>query len=206
MLTGRGALGRPLVVAAALAAALTGCSSSSQAGDAPDDPPSATGSSSPAAPSSAPAAQPAGLRTSFPKQELEFTELPTATGPVRGALESYVTFESLVRRSFRAASVPPRMRRYASQPVLSIFRSSANTMQRRAIHFEGPTGIAVTSARGNDDLVALNICIDASQTMQVVKGRTKPLDGPPSTKVRAVVTHTDGRWVVTEYSSKGEPC
>jgi hypothetical protein len=112
----------------------------------------------------------------------------------------------LVRGSFRSATVPARLKDYASRPVLRIFESSAANMQRRAIHFEGPTGIDVTAARGNKDIVALSVCIDASRTRQVVKGSSRPLDGPPRTTVRAVLTNQENGWKVTEYSGKGETC
>jgi hypothetical protein len=211
MLTRRGDLRRPLVGVVAvvsMACLATACASSQGDDDTPAEqaPTISASSSAPASPSTSPASDPGSLPTSFPSQQLEFTSLPKATGPVRAALATYLTFESLVRRSFRSAQLPPKLKDYANASVLSTFRSSANAMQRRTIHFEGPTSVAVTSARGNKDIVALGLCLDTSRTRQVVKGRAKPLDGPPRAQVRAVLTDQGGRWIVTEYSGNGDTC
>ena len=209
MLTRRGDLRRPLLALVSLASMLGAASAcaSSKGDDTPaEQAPTIATSSAPASPTTSPVSDPGVLPTSFPGQQLKFTSLPKAKGPVRSALSTYLTFESLVRQSFRSATLPPRLKDYANQPVLSTFRSSANAMQRRTIHFEGPTSIAVTSARGNKDIVALGLCLDTSRTRQVVKGRAKPLDGPPRAQVRAVLTDQGGRWIVTEYSGNGESC
>ena len=212
MLTRRGDLDlrRPLVAVVSLASVLgmvTACASSKGDDTPAEQPPTVSASSAPAAsPTKSSVTGADALRTSYPGQQLEFTSLPKAKGPVRAALSTYLTFESLVRQSFRSATLPPKLKDYTNQPVLATFRSSANTMQRRSIHFEGPTSIAVASARGNKDIVALGLCLDTSRTRQVVKGRAKPLDGPPRAQVRAVLTDRGGRWVVTEYSGNGETC
>jgi len=209
MRTRRGDLRSPLLALVAVATVLgsaTACASSKGDDTPAEQAPTIADSSAPASRSQSAVPDPGALPTSFPGQQLEFTSLPKAKGPVRAALSTYLTFESLVRQSFRSATLPPKLKDYTNQPVLATFRSSANTMQRRSIHFEGPTSIAVASARGNKDIVALGLCLDTSRTRQVVKGRAKPLDGPPRAQVRAVLTDRGGRWVVTEYSGNGETC
>ena len=209
MLTGRGDLRRPLVAVVFLACLASGCASSKGDEDTPAEQQPTISASSEApspSPSKSPVPRAGSLPTSFPGQQLEFTSLPKATGPVHSALAAYLTFESLVRRSFRTASVPGKLKDYTNEAVLRTFQSSAATMQRRTIHFEGPTSISVSSARGNKDIVALGLCLDTSRTRQVVKGRAKPLDGPPRAQVRAVLTNQGGRWVVTEYSGNGDTC
>jgi hypothetical protein len=210
MLTRRGELRRPLVAVVSAATVLgmaTACASSKGDDTPAEQAPTISASSASPSPTKSPAASSTdALQTSYPGQQLEFTALPKAKGPVRAALSTYLAFESLVRQSFRSATLPRKLKDYTNQPVLSTFRSSAAAMQRRTIHFEGPTSIAVTSARGNKDIVALGLCLDTSRTRQVVKGRAKPLDGPPRAKVRVVLTDQGGRWIVTEYSGNGETC
>jgi hypothetical protein len=164
-------------------------------------------SDTPTAPRASPAAQPGStLPTSFPKQQLAITELPKAKGPVKAALRTYLSFESLVRESLRSHHVSPRLRTLASTPLFHTIVASANNMQRKSIELTGPTDLAVTDARGTANIVALNLCFDVTHARQVVNGTPKPLDGPQRAKARSVLTNEGGTWRVTEYTFNGDAC
>jgi hypothetical protein len=204
--------GVPTVAVTLAALALTaGCSSDGSGTAAEEEPTIGSSPSEPTTssePSASPSANasPAGLRSSYPGSELEFTDLPQTKGRLTGALESYLTFEALLRKSFRTAELEPRLRAMTSPALANTLASGINTQKAESIRYDGPTTIAVDTARGAANVAALTSCIDVSDTVQVVDGSPQPLDGPPKVKVTVVLTEQGQGWTVTEYSSKGEAC
>ena len=186
---------------------VSGCSSGSKSSSADTSP--KVDDSSPSAsttPSKAPSRpKPGALRTSYPDAELTFTKVPKQKGPVHAATETYLSFENLLRTAFRDANPPAGLDRYASPELVQKFAASAASERQQGIHFDGPTAISVTHAEGNAHVVALQSCLDATGTVQVVKGKSKPLNGPSRLLVRVILTDQNG-WKVTEYTDKGESC
>lgn len=196
-----------LAVGLLLSLCVSGCSSGSTSTSA-DTSPTVDDSSSSAAASptkTAPGPKPGALKTSYPDAELTFTKVPKQTGPTQAAVETYLKFENLVRTSFRDAKPPVGLDRYAAPELVKNFVASAASERQQGIHFQGPTAISVTHADGNDHVVALQSCLDVTDTVQVIKGRPKPLNGPPRVLVRVILTNQDG-WKVTEYTNKESAC
>lgn len=186
---------------------LSGCSSGSKSSSADTSP--KVDDSSPSAsttPSTSPSGpKPGGLRTSYPDAELTFTKVPKQTGPTHAAVEAYLKFENIVRTSFRDAKPPVGLGQYASPQLVQNFVASAANERQQGIHFQGPTAISVTHAEGNVHIVALQSCLDVTDTVQVIKGKPKPLNGAPRVLVRVVLTNQNG-WKVTEYTNKETAC
>lgn len=206
--------GAAAVLLAALALGTAACGSSSSGDDSQSAP---TVTSSPASPtasgsgSATASASPAGaadaLRTSYPRAGFTVTSLPRrARGATREALKAYLRFEDVTHTSLRTARVPASLRTLASPALVKRYDTNAAYQRSHDIRYSGSTTISVRVAKVSPQLAALRLCLDGTATRQVVKGAPKALDGLPRERASVVLTNTDGRWVVTEYTGTGEAC
>jgi hypothetical protein len=199
---------------AAAGAALALCVSACGSGDdTTTDPPrlgddsssSATESSSEAPSETADAGD--ELAAEYADVELSFGSLPEVKGSQRDALAAYVTYEHGLRKLSRTAKINPELRKVAGEPLMPTLRNTVAYLRNNDLRYAGPTAIDVSVNGGNDRVVVLDLCTDASRLRLVKNGRKRPVEGLQRAKGR-VTLNSGGTnaWKVTDYTTLEEPC
>jgi hypothetical protein len=195
---------------AALALCLTACGSGDETtadpptlGDEPSS--SASPSGTPSEPSDS--AEGGEVATDYPDVELSFASLPEVEGAQRDALAAYVTYEHGLRKLSRTAKINPELRKVAGEPLMPTLRNTVSYLRQNDLRYAGPTAIDVSVNGGNDRVVVLDLCTDASRLRLVQDGKKRPVKGLQRAKGRVTLNSggTDA-WKVTDYTTLEEPC
>lgn len=193
---------------AALGAALL-VSACSQTADEPSDAPELGDDSSssvePADPDPSPAD--AGIPLDHPEVGLAFGSLPEANGSRRAALETYVAYERGLRELSRTGRLDPGMADLATEPVLRTLRATVAYLRNNDTRYRGTASIDVSVDGGNDQVVVLDLCTDASDLRLVSNGVKRPVEGLKRAQGRVTLNAVGGStWTVTDYTTLEEPC
>lgn len=195
--------------AAALALCLSACAQGG-ADETPAEAPSLGDDSSPSAtesPAASPSTDDAALATDYPDVELTFGALPEVKGPQEDALAAYVAYEHGLRRLSRTARISTDLREVTGEPLMPTLRNTVSYLRENDLRYAGATSIDVSVNGGNDRVVVLDLCTDASRLRLVQDGKKKPVEGLPRAKGR-VTLNSGGTnvWRVTDYTTMEEPC
>ena len=195
---------------AALALCLTACGGGG--GETTTDPPTLgdESSSSSEPPSETPPAdsEDSGeLAGDYPDVELSFGSLPEVRGSQRDALAAYVTYEHGLRKLSRTAKINSELRKVAGEPLIPTLRNTVAYLRNNDLRYAGPTAIDVSVNGGNDRVVVLDLCTDASRLRLMKDGKKRPVEGLQRAKGR-VTLNSGGTnaWKVTDYTTLEEPC
>ncbi len=199
---------------AAAVAALALCVSACGGGgdDTTSDPPTLgdESSSSSASPSETPSddsGDSGEVATDYPDVELSFGSLPEVEGSQRDALAAYVTYEHGLRKLSRTAKINPELRKVAGEPLMPTLRNTVSYLRKNDLRYAGPTAIDVSVNGGNDRVVVLDLCTDASRLRLVKNGKEKPVKGLQRAKGRVTLNSGGANaWKVTDYTTLEEPC
>jgi hypothetical protein len=201
---------RHAAAVAVLALCVSACGSGSD--DTTSDPPelgdeSTSSSASPSETPSADSGDSGEVATDYPDVELSFGSLPEVEGSKRDALAAYVAYEHGLRKLSRTAKINPELRKVAGEPLMPTLRNTVSYLRKNDLRYAGSTAIDVSVNGGNDRVVVLDLCTDATQLRLVKNGKEKPVKGLQRAKGR-VTLNSGGTnaWKVTDYTTLEEPC